>query len=338
MRDFFRSAAFTYDPSVDLGDDEGALTTFLFVQRRGFCVQFASAYATMARAIGIPARVAVGFTPGTHDDSAGVFRVGTDDAHAWPEIWLAGLGWTHLFDPTPPAHPGSAGGSALPHEPVGVGESQQPVVTTVPTPTQPAVTTPTTPAAGSTPAAAPRIEVRAPSSSGGGASVAVAVAVAVGLAILGALGAAAAIVIAKARRRSARRARREPAAVVRGAWEEALDHLRDHGFTPSPGATPLEIAARVPNALGGAVGGAAATPMRVLAGAHSAACYGTIPPGDGDVTLAWDQVDALDDALDTGLGPIQRMRRKLDPASLRDARQPVPAGWSAAARSPSTND
>ncbi len=112
LRDFFR-ARFIYDATVDLGDDTSAISTFLR-DRRGFCVQFASSYAVMARSLGIPARVAVGFTPG--DFVNGVYHVRAHDAHAWPEIWLAGLGWTHLFDPTPPAGDTTAGGSKLPGE------------------------------------------------------------------------------------------------------------------------------------------------------------------------------------------------------------------------------
>ena len=77
-------------------------------------MQFASVYAVMARSLGIPARVAVGFTPGDVVD--GVFHVSAHDAHAWPEVWLAGLGWTHLFDPTPPADTVPTGGSDLPDE------------------------------------------------------------------------------------------------------------------------------------------------------------------------------------------------------------------------------
>src|SRR5205085_10990865 len=127
-----------------------------------------------------------------------------------------------------------------------------------------------TPGSGTTPAQPPRVEVKVPDPGGGGAGVAVTIAVVVGAVLLAILAAAGTILFAKSRRRAARRHRQEPAAAVRGAWEEALDHLRDHGFTPPAGATALEIAARAPVV----VGAGAAAPMRVLAGAHSAACYG----------------------------------------------------------------
>ncbi|TMQ13596.1 MAG: transglutaminase domain-containing protein, partial [Candidatus Rokuibacteriota bacterium] len=67
---------------------------------RSVCVQFASSFTAMARAVGLPARVAVGYTPGRYDSISGVYRVTSEDAHAWGEVWLAGVGWTR-FEPTP---------------------------------------------------------------------------------------------------------------------------------------------------------------------------------------------------------------------------------------------
>jgi transglutaminase-like putative cysteine protease len=116
LRDYFRSPAFVYDTSVDLGDDANAILTFLR-DKRGFCVQFASAYAVMARSLGIPTRLAVGYTSGTRAPDGSTYTVGSHDAHAWPEVWLAGLGWTHLFDPTPATSSARIGGSDLANEP-----------------------------------------------------------------------------------------------------------------------------------------------------------------------------------------------------------------------------
>ena len=56
--------------------------------------------AAMARTLGIPARVAVGFTPGSQQGSDGSMSVGLKDAHAWPELYFEGIGWTR-FEPTP---------------------------------------------------------------------------------------------------------------------------------------------------------------------------------------------------------------------------------------------
>jgi transglutaminase-like putative cysteine protease len=77
--------------------DRDALTNFL-VTKKGYCVQFATAMVMMSRAAGIPARMALGFLPGTQ--SKGVWTVIAGDAHAWPELYLNGIGWSR-FEPTP---------------------------------------------------------------------------------------------------------------------------------------------------------------------------------------------------------------------------------------------
>jgi len=92
------SGGFTYNTTVDSGTGVKAITRFL-KDKQGFCVHFSFAMAAMARTLGIPARVAVGFTPGTkHPD--GSWSVGLRDAHAWPELYFQGVGWTR-FEPTP---------------------------------------------------------------------------------------------------------------------------------------------------------------------------------------------------------------------------------------------
>jgi transglutaminase-like putative cysteine protease len=75
------------------------LTNFLEHTRAGYCMQFAYAMAVLARLLGIPSRVAVGFTGGTAN-SAGQYVVTTHDAHAWPELYFSGYGWLR-FEPTP---------------------------------------------------------------------------------------------------------------------------------------------------------------------------------------------------------------------------------------------
>ena len=62
-------------------------------------MQFASTMAVMARTLGIPARVAVGFAPGEKLAKGG-YLVGAHDAHAWPELYFQGVGWVR-FEPTP---------------------------------------------------------------------------------------------------------------------------------------------------------------------------------------------------------------------------------------------
>ncbi len=88
---------FTYSLSATSGHGTDRLQTFLFDDRRGYCEQFSGSYAAMARAIGLPARVAVGFTPGELVD--GVYVVRGEHYHAWPEVWI-GDRWVY-FEPTP---------------------------------------------------------------------------------------------------------------------------------------------------------------------------------------------------------------------------------------------
>jgi transglutaminase-like putative cysteine protease len=68
-------------------------------QRRGYCEQFAGTYAAFARVLGLPSRVAIGFTPGERRDD-GRYYVQGKHAHAWPEIYFEGVGWVP-FEPTP---------------------------------------------------------------------------------------------------------------------------------------------------------------------------------------------------------------------------------------------
>lgn len=76
-----------------------AVDEFLFGTRRGFCGHYASAYATLMRAGGVPARVVTGYLGGEWNPIGRYFLVKQSDAHAWVEIWLDGRGWTRV-DPT----------------------------------------------------------------------------------------------------------------------------------------------------------------------------------------------------------------------------------------------
>lgn len=77
---------------------------FLFDLQRGYCDYFASAMVVMARAVDIPARLAVGYAMGHHDAVEGAYVVMALDAHAWPELYFPGYGWIP-FEPTPAYSP-----------------------------------------------------------------------------------------------------------------------------------------------------------------------------------------------------------------------------------------
>ncbi|MER5226941.1 transglutaminase TgpA family protein [Streptomyces flaveus] len=99
LQDWFAlEGGFVYDTEVQVGSGSQAIERFLR-DKEGFCVHFSFAMASMARTLGIPARVAVGFTPGS-PQSDGTMSVGLRDAHAWPELYFEGVGWTR-FEPTP---------------------------------------------------------------------------------------------------------------------------------------------------------------------------------------------------------------------------------------------
>jgi hypothetical protein len=320
LRDFFRDGSFTYDPGFTAGDDEAAVSAFLR-DRRGFCVQFATAYALMARALGIPARVAVGFTPGAHDAATGTFTVSNHDAHAWPELWFAGLGWTHLFDPTPTSD--LPGGSALPDEipPLPPPAATDPG-TAPPTTTPATVAAATSPGSSTPPAtAAPNgggvhIAADAPPTEGGGP---VWPFVALALVVALVVGPLVAILVYKQRRRARRRHDPDPRHAIFGAWHEALDALMDHRVPRSPADTPIELAGRAPAIAGDRTG----APLQSLAGAYSAARYGDGVPADEMADAAWHEVDELQRALSSTRGLWARVRARLSVKTFGREREPV---------------
>lgn len=108
LQEYFRSGEFRYSLSAPVtngydGDNAQAIADFL-AQKEGYCVHFAGAMAVMARTLGIPSRIAVGYAPGRQaDDQADglpVYEVYTDQLHAWPELYFDGIGWLP-FEPTP---------------------------------------------------------------------------------------------------------------------------------------------------------------------------------------------------------------------------------------------
>jgi transglutaminase-like putative cysteine protease len=111
---FREGGGFVYD--LDVGDDLGpdALASWLLDDspenagsyRRGYCAQFALSMGVMARALGIPARVVIGFLPGERVGEGQVL-VRDTNGHAWVELWIPSQGWMR-FDPTPRSDFGAA--------------------------------------------------------------------------------------------------------------------------------------------------------------------------------------------------------------------------------------
>jgi transglutaminase-like putative cysteine protease len=313
LQNFFRDPDnFTYDTNVDPGHSDSAIEEFLFRTRRGYCEQFAGTYAAMARAVGLPARVAVGFTPGT-PDASGVYHVTNRQAHAWPEVWLDGVGWLP-FEPTPGRSEPTAG------DPTGTGGAP---TTTVPTtPSTTATSTPTSaggPASTITPPKLDHIDVggggvTAKHDGNTGARVLVGIAVAAGLVLLVALAIVLGVLLVKSNRRRQRRHAADLRDRVTGAWAEALDRLREAGVSPRVSATPVEFAMRHAAAHGA---GLAGPPLMDLARLQTEALFAADAPSPEQVDDAWRRVHDIQAALKKTTRWSRRWRRRLDPRSLR---------------------
>ncbi|WP_045314247.1 transglutaminaseTgpA domain-containing protein [Lentzea aerocolonigenes] len=91
---------FKYDVKTQGDVTKDALTDFVTKGKVGYCEQFASAMAVMARVVGLPSRVAIGFTAGVASADNSYRVISTEDAHAWVEIFFPNHGWM-TFDPTP---------------------------------------------------------------------------------------------------------------------------------------------------------------------------------------------------------------------------------------------
>ena len=108
LQDWLADGAFKYTLKAPTVLTASSLTRFLTVTQSGYCQQFSFAMAVLSRLLGIPSRVAYGFTSGSAigDDE---WLVTTHDAHAWPELYFQGFGWLR-FEPTPsgPSGQGSA--------------------------------------------------------------------------------------------------------------------------------------------------------------------------------------------------------------------------------------
>lgn len=307
---------FTYDLDAPSGHSDHALERFLFDTKRGYCEQFAGSYAAMARAVGLPARVAVGFTPGDRDRN-GVFHVSNKQAHAWPEVWFQGVGWTS-FEPTPGRFAPTPGGSS---DYTGTGR-QAASTTTTPTTSAPGTTSTT----GNTPTPSVNrnglrdefIQTERGSQPKGGGEVGSRVLLGVGIAlavvVFGVLAMLFGVLLAKWVRRRRRRHAPDLRDRVTGAWAEALDRLREAGVAPRASATPVEFALRHAPASGAGHAGPA---LMELARLQTAALFARETPTKDDATEAWRQVHRIERALRKATRWSRRWRRRLDPRSLR---------------------
>ncbi|MBK0420245.1 transglutaminase domain-containing protein [Leucobacter sp. CSA1] len=331
----FRSGEFVYDeeapydPGANRGDPYAVMESFL-EQRRGYCVHYASTFSVMARTLGIPSRVAVGYA--SRAQSTEWTSVRSRELHAWPEIYVGGVGWV-AYEPTP----GGAGLRADQGEqedrPVSGPEAPAPAETPE-EPREPAER----PEARQQPGEEelPEQPADAAGETGGGAGILLGL----GATVLALACLAPALIRWILRRLRLRRVRRgpEPASA---AWAELVDAARDLGFLGFTGGAEDRARARTPEAvvehlvgrgLLGARGTAAADAADRLALAVVGERYSGDPPGgpgpgagagsgpgagagSGAEGLASDLIVAIR-ALRAGAGPKRRLRAAVLPRTV----------------------
>lgn len=270
---------FTYDLATAPPAGDDALVEFLTVGQVGYCEQFASAMAVMLRTVGVPARVAVGFTGGAAVGDARLIR--TSDAHAWVEAWFPGVGWT-TFDPTPltdgraivppyvaQALDESAGGGA----PVGEDAQDPP-----PTPTP-------GPSAAPTPAPDPGQAAPAPVPATGGGRPLPAALILVIVVLVAAVLVVAVLVPALLRRRTRRTRLAGVTVGGRGAagaaWAELLAESVDRGAPVPPTDTVRGAARRLVRAH--RLDAPSQEALREVVGAVEASWFGDRHPAPGSL-------------------------------------------------------
>jgi transglutaminase-like putative cysteine protease len=303
---YFLSSRFSYSLQSNVANSPQGLLSFLNVTKSGYCQQFAFAMSVLARLVGIPSRIAIGYTAGKPGPD-GTWLVSTADAHAWPELYFTGVGWLR-FEPTPAGSEGqqtavepsyvtaavSGGGGPKGH----AGE-----VTTGPgsvsASASPGVRPPhvQVPGSGSEP-------VRAARHHGGGAPVGLIV---LAVLVLAAVAPGAARVITRRRRwRSAS----GDAGLALAGWQELCADLEDYGLRCRASESPRALARRIRSDSGiGAEGGQAITR---IASVVERARYAPVPAASGTIRT---DVALVRRGLARSAGRAARLRAALLPAS-----------------------
>ncbi|MFI0483447.1 DUF3488 and transglutaminase-like domain-containing protein [Actinomadura sp. 9N215] len=286
-----------YDVTAPPGHSYRQLDYFLGEGRRGTPEHFATAYALLARTLGLPSRVVVGFDGGNRVGDTVQVRSG--DVMAWPELKFDGLGWIR-FNPLPDNARRSKKNDA-----VAAGETEQKL--------EQAQKNAASQQRGQGPGNTPQKGPEKPAATGGEptpwwvfASIAVAVLL---------IGYVFAVLLAPALRRRRRRTG-TPAARITGAWHQALDHLADVGLSTARTLTAHEVACYgVSN-----VGDDADGHLRPLADLVNRSRFAASHPEPDAADRAWRHTDELGRLVTAKAGRVRRFRRRLHPRSLKDRR------------------
>jgi len=98
LENYFRAGGYRYSTS-DLATGDRALEQFLFEKKQGHCEFFASSFALLLRAAGVPSRLVGGYLGGEYNEFGGYYLVSDDKAHVWVEAYFEGSGWERI-DPS----------------------------------------------------------------------------------------------------------------------------------------------------------------------------------------------------------------------------------------------
>jgi transglutaminase-like putative cysteine protease len=294
LADYLRTTA-RYDAAGLPGHSYAQLKYFLG-HKSGTSEQFATAYAVLARSIGLPARVVVGFRPGVGGN--GAFEVRSGDVLVWPEVDFAGLGWVPFY-PTPEEEGRSHQSGSVP-----AGQTQQKLEAAQKnaasrdrgkgkgTNDQPPVKppTPATPPPKPTPWW---------------------VYAAAGTAVLPVLYLAAVLVLPLLRRRR-RRTGTAPADRITGAWQQVLETLRATGLPQATALTAHEVAEYGARTVPGVERN-----LEPLADLVNRSGYSAARSGPDAAEAAWRHADQVVREVGRSAGPMRRVGRRLHPRALR---------------------
>lgn len=273
--------------------------------------QYASAMALMARQMGLPARVVLGFVPTEDQQQGDTVTITAGDVEAWVEIAFSGYGWVP-FDPTPPRT-----------------QTPQRDSTTTPADPQPQVVQP--PPAPPEPVAAPNDDTEQPQAqdsakpaTSGSAWRQVALVAGVASVPIAVLAGPLILVVAlKARRRRRRRRDGDVVSRVAGGWDELLDVALDLRSPAPPLATRSESARALAGsfAVPTAAGSRAASAVLTLAAEADATVFGPGVPSDEQAAAYWRRVEVTAAAMRGTVPWARRFRSRVSLASLRHRRR-----------------
>jgi transglutaminase-like putative cysteine protease len=306
LSDYLTAAPFVLHPPGDSPIGAGYFQVMqLLSSHDGSSEQYAAAFAVLARAMGFPTRLAVGYSGGTPVPGTDTVTVTTRDLRVWPEVDLSGLGWITL-----PATPGRTVATKPVAAKPGAGPLPSPLARALQSQNKINAATGHHAAGGST---APAGGPLAPHGGQGSAwwiwSVLLLIVV-----VVGGVGA---VLAAKAVRRQHQRTRGSAPDRVVGAWEHTVDRLAEYGLSVPASLTAPEVVVRTEATFGAAT----AEAVQALAPAVDAVRYDRgHPPDDAAADRSWAAATRVGSSLRAGASPSARLRAGLSPTPLQRRR------------------